>query len=88
MEEAKYLKLNNLYKSLRQVDLNVLKKFNCDEISDEDYFFYGIQNEIISNTLNVLINYLTGNIESAGVDNSCRMILEALTIFAMNSNGV
>lgn len=87
MEESKYIKLNNLYKSLKQIDLDILAKFNNPEISDVDYFLYGIQNEIVSNTLNVIINYLTGNIESIGVDNSCRMILEALTISAMNNNG-
>ena len=87
MEETKYLKLNNLYKSLKQLDLDILAKFNCAEITDEDYFLYGIQNDIVSNTLNILVNYLTGNIESAGVDNSCRIILEALTICAMNDCG-
>lgn len=87
MEESKYIKLNNMYKSLKQIDLDILAKFNNPVMSDVDYFLYGIQNEIVSNTLNVLINYLTGNIESIGVDNSCRIILEALTISAMNNNG-
>lgn len=87
MDNTKYIKLNNLYKSLRILDLEILAKFNHHEITDEDYFLYGIQNDIISNTLNVLINYLTGNIESVGVDNSCRIILEALTILAMEANG-
>lgn len=87
MDETKYVELNNFYKSLRQLDLDILAKFNCDEITDENYFYYGILNDITSNTLNILINYLVGNIESAGVDNSCRMILEALTIFAMDANG-
>lgn len=87
MEESKYLKLNNLYKSLKQIDLDILAKFNRPEISDTDYFLYGIQNEIVSNTLNILVNYLIGNIESAGVGNSCRIILEALTISSMNNNG-
>ena len=87
MEEEKFTKLNDLYKSLKQLDLDILEKFNCSEISDEDYFIYGIKNDIVSNTLNILVNYLTGNIESVGVDSSCRIILEALTIFAMNANG-
>ncbi|MDE7106873.1 MAG: hypothetical protein K2O39_00970 [Clostridiales bacterium] len=87
MEESKYVKLNNLYKSLKQLDLDILAKFNNGEITDADYFLYGIQNDIISNNLNILINYLTGNIESVGVDNSCRIILEALTILAMEANG-
>ena len=87
MEQEKFEKLNNLYKSLKRLDLDILAKFNRAEISDEDYFFYGIHNDIVSNALNILVNYLTGNIESAGVDNSCRMILEALTILAMDESG-
>lgn len=87
MEEKKFAELNNLYKSLKQLDLDILAKFNNIEITDEDYFLYGIQNDIISNTLNILVNYLTGNIESVGVNNSCRIILEALTIWTMNETG-
>lgn len=87
MEQEKFEKLNNLYKSLKRLDLDILAKFNRAEITDEDYFFYGIHNDIVSNALNILVNYLTGNIESAGVDNSCRMILEALTILAMDESG-
>lgn len=87
MDEKRFIELNNLYKSLKQSDADILAKFDGEEISDEDYFFYGIQNDIISNTLNILVNYLTGNIESVGVDNSCRIILEVLTIFAMDDNG-
>ena len=36
----------------------ILKHFNDLSISDNDYFFYGINSDIISNTLNVLTNYL------------------------------
>lgn len=78
---------NELYKTLKQQDVEILKHFNCDEVSDNDYFFYGISSDIISNSLHILINYLSGNIESAGVDTSCRTILEALTIIEMNKNG-
>ena len=87
MDETKFIKLNHLYGVLKQLDVDILKKFNHPEITDEDYFLYGIQNDVTANALNILVNYLTGNIESLGVDNSCRMILEALTILAMNSKG-
>lgn len=50
--------------------MDILAKFNHDEISDCGYFFYGIYNDIVSNALNIIVNYLVGNIESAGVDNS------------------
>ena len=87
VEQEKFDKLNNLYKSLKKLDADILAKFNHSEIADDDYFLYGIQNDIVSNALNILVNYLTGNIESAGVDNSCRIILEAMTILAMNASG-
>lgn len=87
MEESKFVWLNNLYKSLKKLDLDILSKFNCAEISDDDYFYYGIYNEIVSNSINILVNYLAGNIESAGVDNSCRMILETLIILVMDESG-
>lgn len=87
MDKEKFDKLNNLYKSLKKSDSYILAKFNRKEITDYDYFFFGIYNDIVSNALNILVNYLTGNIESIGVDNSCRIILEAMTILAMDAEG-
>lgn len=79
--------INNLYKVLRRHDVEILKHYNCSEISDNDYFLYGIKSDIISNSLNILTNYLSGNIESAGVDISARSILEAMVILKMNESG-
>lgn len=86
-KELKQYDINNLYKVLRKHDVEILKHYNCDEISDNDYFFYGINSDIISNALNILTNYLSGNIESAGVDLSCRSILEAMVILKMGASG-
>ena len=86
-KELKQYDINNLYKVLRKHDVEILKHYNCDEISDNDYFFYGINSDIISNALNILTNYLSGNIESAGVDLSCRSILEAMVILKMDASG-
>ena len=79
--------INNLYKVLRKHDVEILKHYNCDEISDNDYFFYGINSDIVSNSLNILTNYLSGNIESAGVDLSARAIIEAMAILKMDGSG-
>ena len=79
--------INNLYKVLRKYDVEILKHYNCDEISDNDYFFYGINSDIVSNSLNILTNYLSGNIESAGVDLSARAIIEAMVILKMDGSG-
>lgn len=87
MEKEKFEFLQYLYKSLKKHDVEILKHFNDSSISDNDYFFYGINSDIISNTLNVLTNYLSGNIESAGVDASCRTIIEAMVILLMDAKG-
>jgi len=86
-KELKQYDINNLYKVLRKHDIEILKHYNCDEISDNDYFFYGINSDIVSNALNILTNYLSDNIESAGVDLSARAILEAMVILKMDGNG-
>lgn len=87
LEKEKFEFLQYLYKSLKKHDVEILKHFNDSSISDNDYFFYGINSDIISNTLNVLTNYLSGNIESAGVDASCRTIIEAMVILLMDAKG-
>ncbi len=79
--------LNKLYKVLRDLDDEILKKFDDQNLSDDEFFAYGIKFDIISNTLNVLINGFVGNLESPGVDNSCRSIIEALVILKMYENG-
>ena len=86
-KELKQYDMNNLYKVLRRYDVEILKHYNCEEESDDDYFFYGISSDIISNALNILTNYLSGNIESAGVDLSARTILEAMVIRKMDASG-
>ena len=89
MESNKEIKLgiNDLYKILKIHDLEILKKYNHTEISDGSYFSYAINSDLISNSLNIIVNYLSDNLESAGVDNSCRAIIETLTILAMDDNG-
>lgn len=84
MERDKYIFLQYLYKVLKKHDIEILKHFCDDKLSDNDYFIYGINNDIISNALNIVTNYLSGNIESAGVDVSCRIIIEAMVILLMD----
>lgn len=79
--------LQFLYKTLKKHDAEILKYFCDASVSDNDYFFYGINSDIISNSLNILTNYLSGNIESAGVDASCRTIIEAMVILQMDAKG-
>ena len=80
--------LNELYKILKCRYNELLKRYNCDEISDVDYFFYGINYDIVTNCLNIVTNILSNNIESAGVDISCRSIIEAMLILKLDANGI
>ena len=87
MEQEKFSSLQYLYKVLKKHDVEILKHFCDTSISDNEYFYYGINSDIISNALNILTNYLSGNIESAGVDISCRIIIEAIVILLMDEAG-
>lgn len=87
MPKVEQYDINALYKILKKHDVEILKHYNDETVSDKDYFFYGINSDIISNCLNVLTNYLSGNIESAGVDSSCRTIIEAMVILKMDASG-
>ena len=78
---------NDLYKSLKKHDADILKHFNDSNLSDQEYLFYAINSDIMSNALGVLINMMSGNIESVGVDNNCRGIIEAFVILKMIALG-
>ena len=87
MSEVKQYDINALYRVLKKHDVEILKHYNDETVSDSDYFFYGINSDIISSCLSILTNYLSGNIESAGVDSCCRTIIEALVILRMDAEG-
>ena len=57
-EQAKQYDIHNLYKALRKQDVDILKHFCDKNLSDSDYFLYGIKSDIFSNALNIIINYL------------------------------
>lgn len=78
------LDLDCLYSSLKKRDREILENYNDASISDNDYFMYGIQSDIVSNSLDIINNYYISNLESAGVDLSCRCIIEALVVVEMN----
>lgn len=78
---------DDFYKTLREHDNTILKKFNDKDLNDEDYFFLGINSDIMSNALSIFINRLSGNSESIGVDNNCRAIIEAFVVLKMDASG-
>ena len=87
MKEVEQYDINALYKVLKKHDVEILEHYNDDVVSDNDYFFYGINSDIMSSCLSILTNYLSGNIESAAVDSCCRTIIEALVILRMDAKG-
>ena len=61
MAKVKQYDINVLYKVLKKHDVEILKHYNDDTVSDGDYFFYGINSDIMSSCLSILTNYLSGN---------------------------
>ena len=84
MDKNTSIDIKELYKVLKKLDKDILSKFNDSSISDEDYFLYGIRSDLVSNCLNIIINQLINNVETPGIDISCRSIIEALVILKMN----
>ena len=76
-----------LYKALKRYNDNILKYYKDTSLSDDEYFLYAINYDITSNALNILTNIFMDNLESSGVDLSCRCILEAFIILKMNESG-
>lgn len=85
--EKDELDLENLYKTLKRYDVDILKHFNDEEISDWDYLFYAVNSDIMTNALGIVINLLDDNFTSVGIDNNARAILEAFVILKMLKNG-
>ena len=85
-KEAKMkITLETLYKTLKKHDAAILKNFNNPGISDEFYFFNAINSDIMSNGLGIVVNLLCGNVDSIGVDQNCRSLLEAFVILRMRA---
>ena len=47
MSEVKQYDINALYRVLKKHDVEILKHYNDETVSDSDYFFYGIKFFII-----------------------------------------
>ena len=79
MSDKKTISIDDVYRSLRVHDKEILKHFNDEKLSDHMYLFYSINSDIISNALSLIIAIQTNNINSIGVDNNCRAIIEAMS---------
>ena len=79
--------IDDIYKALKYHDLEILKHFNDENLTDQQYLFYAINNDIISNALFIVANMQIGNLESIGIDNCCRTIIEAFVVLKMIAKG-
>lgn len=87
MAEKTIIALNDLYRSLKVHDKEILEHFNDKNLDDQQYLFYAINFDIISNALSLIISMETNNIDTFGVDNSCRTIIEAFVVLKMIAVG-
>lgn len=72
-----------LYKAAKKHDADIQKHFNDSNLTDEQYFLYGVSDDLMVNTITILINFEIKNMTSVGVDNSARAIIEALSLLNM-----
>ena len=87
MGTKRTISTDDLYRTLKVRDEEILKHFNDESIDDQTYLFYAINSDIISNALSVVIAYESNNIDSIGVDNCCRTIIEAFLVMKMRAVG-
>lgn len=87
MAEKLLFTLNDLYKTLKHHDTDILKHFDDENLSDFDYLFYAINSDIMSNGLSIVINLLFNNETTSGIDNNARALIEGFTILKMLSEG-
>ena len=87
MAEKIAFTLQDLYKTLRRHDVDILKHFNDDDLNDFDYLYYAINSDIMSNALSIVMNMMIKNEESPGLDNNARAIIEGFVILKMLGSG-
>ena len=87
METEISITIEDIYKALKYHDLEILKHFNDDSLTDQQYLFYAINNDIISNALFIVVNMKIGNLQTLGIDNCCRTIIEAFAVLKMIAVG-
>ena len=87
MLEKTKITLDDLYRSLKVHDKEILKRFDDKTLDDQQYLFYAINFDIISNALSLVIAIETDNLDCFGVDNSCRTIIEAFVVLRMIAAG-
>ena len=76
-----------IYKAAKKHDADLLKRYNDKNLSDGDYFWCAINEDIMSNVQSLILHHTINNIESPLVDNNCRSILEAIALARMYKSG-
>lgn len=85
MKFSKYIDI--LYKSLKIQYNKALKNLDSDKLNDKEFLYAALNFDVVSNALSIVLNYYFDNLDSRGVDINCRIIIEALSLLNMLSNG-
>ncbi len=86
-EREQVKRLDELYQLLRRYRDYILSKFDDLDMSDDEYFKYGISYDIVNNALNIVMCGLSRDPVSIGIDNNARAILEAFMILEIDKSG-
>ena len=81
------ISLDDLYGHLKVIDTGIIRRFKKPDISDYEYIFCGLLSDLVSNAQSLLINKISANINSIGVDNNCKKIIETICILKMLGEG-
>lgn len=79
--------ISRLYKAAKKHDADILKHFNDEDLSDQNYFLYAMNEEIMSNTICIILNMSLDNLETINIDRCCRGIIEAITLIELYNQG-
>ena len=74
------ISLDDLYGHLKNTDSSLLRRLNNPNITDQDYLFCGLLYNLISSTQSIIINKVSANIDSFGVDINCKNIIETICL--------
>lgn len=72
--------LDDLYGHLKNTDVSLQRKLSNKDISDKDYFFCSLLDNLVSNTQSLIINKVSSNLDSIGVDINCKNIIETICV--------
>ncbi len=80
------LNLNKIYRALLHLDKKLLVDCWNNDLDDKTFFLHGLQEDIVSNALGLIVPYHAGDSDLAGPASNCRSILEAFAFMSKLDN--